>query len=168
SCEGNTPRLCTSDGSWQNETPCMGLTPTCVGAGLCLCQPGARRCDDRLPQVCGASNQWTNVGAACTNCLDGVCAGEGCTAETVSSCAGFGCACASGACGGAYCDNGDGCTAARRSACSALGCGCVDGGCSGGFCAGDGCTVFKRDKCKETGCGCSLMHCIGTDCASTR
>jgi hypothetical protein len=166
-CLNGRPNACSEEGAWLPEAECPAVSPVCVGAGQCRCQPGATRCAGNAatqPQVCSASNQWTSVGEPCANCERGQCSGEGCPMEQLELCEMVGCNCASGACSGGFCEAGDGCTAPRRAACAAIDCGCVDGLCSGGLCAGNGCTGREQLNCSQVGCDCSLHSCAGGAC----
>lgn len=166
SCMSNTPHACSGEGVWAAEAACGGNSPVCVGEGNCRCRPGMVRCggDGTQPQVCNASNHWVNVGAACGNCSNGRCDGEGCSDQRIFECGQFGAACVNNECNGGFGDVGDGCEGARRSACAGMDCGCVDGLCSGGFCDGSGCTGRVAYNCEQFGCGCSLQSCAGGAC----
>jgi hypothetical protein len=72
-CMGQTPRVCSAAGQWQNGSACN--RQACVG-GSCTgnCAPGERGCGgNETPQVCNSNGQMVPMGAACR----GVCRGEG-------------------------------------------------------------------------------------------
>ncbi len=66
-CVGSTPRLCSNDGAWTNQTNCAGSTPECLAStGQCVaCLNGASR-------SCGNCNTGTQ---SCSNNLWGACTG---------------------------------------------------------------------------------------------
>lgn len=74
SCSGVTPRLCSSDGTWANQTNCSGTTPICQGGNCVQCNNGSTRsCGncDLGTQSC-SNNSWGNcqndhIGPSCDN-----------------------------------------------------------------------------------------------------
>jgi hypothetical protein len=105
-CVGTTPRLCSSEGTWTNQTACSGNTPVCLSStGQCVA------CSNGSSRNCGNCNTGTQ---SCSNNAWGTCSGAvdlntseeycgSCTTSCASSqvCQSGMCGCASGshACG---------------------------------------------------------------------
>jgi hypothetical protein len=71
-CVSGGVRTCSTTGRWDPTVPCDGM---CMGAGDCICRPGATRCsevDSTIQETCGEGNLWLPM-----SCIDG-CVGGAC------------------------------------------------------------------------------------------
>ena len=116
-CQSGTAYECTAEGAWRSLNSCAGPGINCggcdlgepcqqtsdCGSGFCVnnacavCQPGQRRCDANVPQLCSNAGAWTNQPACagttpqclastglCVECLTGSRACGTCSGGTQS------------------------------------------------------------------------------------
>ena len=161
SCSGDTPRVCRTNGTWQEEAPCAYV---CTGQGACTgeCKPGEKQCDGKTPQACNGSGTWEsqspcpNVcsgGECVTACVDGQKQCSNLVPQTCEAGAwkdGGACAyvCQGGACKGVCAPGSRQCSGSTPQTCDAQGqwqsgsaCQYV---CSAGMCTGE-CVPGSRD-----------------------
>jgi sulfatase modifying factor 1 len=81
SCSGDTPRVCRTNGTWQEEAPCAYV---CTGQGACTgeCKPGEKQCDGKTPQACNGSGTWESGSACPHGCEAGACKADPCAGVT--------------------------------------------------------------------------------------
>ncbi|HEY8944608.1 MAG TPA: hypothetical protein VIM73_10120 [Polyangiaceae bacterium] len=102
-CQSGTAYECTAQGAWRSLNSCAGPGINCggcdlgepcrqnsdCGSGVCVnqmcavCQPGQRRCQGNVPQLCSASGAWTNQ-SACSGATPQCLASTGLCVECLS------------------------------------------------------------------------------------
>lgn len=175
-CVGATPRLCSSDGAWVNQTGCSGSTPECLpSTGQCVaCLNGATRSCGNCNtgnQTC-ANNQWGSCsGAVDLNTSEQYCGScnNSCSTSQV---------CESGTCV-VDCGNlsrcGTACVNLSTDTSNCLSCGnrCNPPAANGSaVCASSGCDIScNNTRCGTTCCDATPVRssagCSGNTCAFT-